>query len=94
MAAAGFPAHHHAMKSTSLFPIAKPAAARQPFPATNSRPVRTDVGTSRDEVARKAYFIYLSQGCPQGEAMQHWFEAEAQVIAARNLSRPNISVKM
>jgi hypothetical protein len=53
-----------------------------------------DVGPSRDEVARKAYFIYLSQGCPQGQDMEHWFDAEAQVVAARNPSRPNFSVKM
>ena len=34
---------------------------------------------SRDEVARKAYEIYLKEGCPQGRDVQHWLEAETQM---------------
>jgi hypothetical protein len=32
-------------------------------------------------VAKRAYYIYLKQGCPQGKDVQHWLEAEAQTIA-------------
>ena len=37
----------------------------------------------RDEVAKRAYSIYLSQGRPQGQDVQHWLKAEAQMLKAR-----------
>ena len=58
---------------------ARPAAQLKQT-AINSQP-------SRDEVARRAYAIYLDQGSPQGLAVQHWLEAEAQVVSARNAGR-------
>jgi hypothetical protein len=42
---------------------------------------------SPDEVARKAYFSYVNQGSSQGHEVQHWLEAESQLIAERNLTR-------
>ena len=42
---------------------------------------------SADEVARRAYFSYVNQGSPQGRAVQHWLEAEAQLLTERNLTR-------
>jgi cation transport ATPase len=33
---------------------------------------------AQDEVAKKAYAIYLKEGRPQGHAEQNWLEAEAQ----------------
>jgi len=36
----------------------------------------------RDEVAKKAYDIYLKEGRPQGHAEQNWLEAEAQMAHA------------
>jgi Protein of unknown function (DUF2934) len=42
---------------------------------------------SPDEVARKAYFSYVNQGSLQGHEVQHWLEAESQLIAERNLTR-------
>ncbi|MEA3207789.1 MAG: hypothetical protein QOE70_846 [Chthoniobacter sp.] len=38
---------------------------------------------SHDDVARCAYFIYLHEGCPQGQELGHWFQAEQQLIAGR-----------
>jgi Protein of unknown function (DUF2934) len=49
--------------------------------------VQKAAGMAREEVAKKAYTIYQARGCPQGQDLQHWFAAEAQVIAARKLSR-------
>jgi hypothetical protein len=46
-----------------------------------------DCAPSADEVARKAYFSYVNQGSPQGCAVQHWLEAEAELLAERNLTR-------
>src|SRR5664279_1527028 len=37
---------------------------------------------TQDEVAKKAYAIYLKEGRPQGHAEQNWLEAEAQVAHA------------
>jgi hypothetical protein len=42
---------------------------------------------SPDEVARRAYFSYVNQGSPPGHAVQHWLEAEAQLLAERKLTR-------
>jgi hypothetical protein len=42
---------------------------------------------SPDEVARRAYFSYVNQGSLQGHEVQHWLEAESQLIAERNLTR-------
>jgi hypothetical protein len=46
-----------------------------------------DFAPSPDEVARRAYFSYVNQGSPQGHAVQHWLEAEAQLLAERKLTR-------
>jgi hypothetical protein len=82
------------MKNPNLYPIGKPANAPLPSPATNSRQTRMEIEPSRDQVARKAYFIYLSQGSLQGNDVQHWLEAEALVIASRNVSRQNIPARV
>jgi len=37
---------------------------------------------AQDEVAKKAYEIYLKEGRPQGHAEQNWLEAEAQMAQA------------
>jgi hypothetical protein len=37
--------------------------------------------SQNEEVAMKAYLIYVSEGCPQGRDAQHWLEAEAQTMA-------------
>jgi hypothetical protein len=48
---------------------------------THSNQAGTGAKPSRDEVARKAYDIYLKEGCPQGRDVQHWLEAEAKMSA-------------
>ena len=40
-----------------------------------------------DEVARHAYFTYLNQGAPLGRHVQHWLDAEAELLRERNLTR-------
>jgi hypothetical protein len=46
-----------------------------------------DFAPSPDEVARKAYFSYVNQGSPQGHEVQHWLDAEKQLLAERRLTR-------
>jgi hypothetical protein len=36
-----------------------------------------------EEIARRAYEIWQSRGCPQGDGTQDWEAAKAELIAAR-----------
>jgi len=38
---------------------------------------------TQEEIATLAYFIWQSEGCPDGCAERHWYEAEAQIIRTR-----------
>ena len=42
---------------------------------------------SPDEVARRAFFAYENQGSQSGHEVQHWLQAEADLIAERNHTR-------
>ena len=48
-------------------------------PLAHSNQPGINVKPSPDEVARKAYEIYLAEGCPQGRDVQHWLAAENQM---------------
>lgn len=48
-------------------------------PDSCSDPLVIHAAPSQDEVARKAYEIYLREGCPQGRDVQHWLAAEIQM---------------
>ena len=39
------------------------------------------------EVARRAYFSFVNEGCPMGHDVQHWLTAEAEMIAERDKTR-------
>ena len=54
---------------------------------TESNPDESDSAPSPDEVARRAYFSYVNQGSKPGRHVQHWLEAEAELIEERNLTR-------
>jgi hypothetical protein len=54
----------------------KAKSAADPIPPRFMRP-------SHEEIAALAYHVYLSEGCPEGRAIQHWLEAEAQLMATR-----------
>jgi len=53
--------------------------------AQNETPI--DFVPSPDEVARRAYLNYVNQGAQPGHDVQHWLEAEQQLLAERNLTR-------
>ncbi len=61
----------------------KEAAADRANLSTNG----VDFAPSADEVARRAYFSYQNEGSKPGRDVQHWLEAEAQLLAERNLTR-------
>jgi hypothetical protein len=68
---------------------------RNRTPASESRPTvgddlnqgGADFTPSPDEVARRAYFSYVNQGSLPGHDVQHWLDAEAHLLAERNLTR-------
>ncbi|MEY2427472.1 MAG: hypothetical protein QOJ40_357 [Verrucomicrobiota bacterium] len=62
-------------------------AARPARAAAGLNPTETNFAVSADEVERRAYFSYVNQGSQPGHDVQHWLEAEAQLLAERNLTR-------
>jgi hypothetical protein len=60
-----------------------------PWPVTvpDSTQNGINFAPSADEVARRAYFAYTNEGSFPGRDVQHWLEAEAQLLAERNLTR-------
>jgi hypothetical protein len=65
----------------------KPVSTLPPTPAADLNPSEIGFAPSADEVARRAYFTYVNQGSLPGHEVQHWLEAESQLIAERNLTR-------
>jgi hypothetical protein len=37
------------------------------------------VVSSETDIARRAYLIYLEEGCPQGRHLEHWVRAESEL---------------
>ncbi|MBA4388907.1 MAG: hypothetical protein C0404_13065 [Verrucomicrobia bacterium] len=50
-------------------------------PATPAHQTGIKAKPSHDDVARKAYEIYLNEGRPEGRDVHHWLEAETQMSA-------------
>lgn len=65
----------------------RPVGKLQPLAAADVNQNEIDFSTSADEVARRAYFAYVNQDSLPGRDVQHWLEAEAQLLAERNLTR-------
>jgi hypothetical protein len=65
----------------------KPAGASRPTAAADLNQNEIDFTPSPDEVARRAYFSYVNQGSLAGHEVQHWLEAEAELLAERKLTR-------
>ena len=63
------------------------ASISQPTAAVALSQNEVDFVPSPDEVARMAYFDYVNQGSLPGHDVQHWLEAEAHLLAQRNLTR-------
>ena len=56
----------------------KSMARENPKPRTS-----TEVRPSHEEITRRAYQIYMERGCPEGHSLEHWLEAENQLIGAQ-----------
>jgi Protein of unknown function (DUF2934) len=77
------------MNDKNLSHNAQSAGSRPP-PIAPSKQTATAASPSREEIARRAYSIYLDQGSPPGRDVQHWLEAEVQVIKARKADRGRV----
>jgi len=83
------PAHSRFMKHNKL-PHDRnhqPTSPTPPAPVRDLSQTNIDFVPSPDEVARRAYFTYVNQGSLPGRDVQHWLDAEAELIAERNLTR-------
>jgi hypothetical protein len=65
----------------------EPASAARPAAPAALDQNEIDFVPSPDEVARRAYLNYVNQGSQPGHDVQHWLEAEAHLLAERNLTR-------
>ena len=68
-------------------PNQKQAEAPRPTSTATLNATEIDFTPAPDEVARRAYFTYVNQGSLDGHEVQHWLEAEAELIAERNQTR-------
>jgi hypothetical protein len=75
------------MKNRILVTDARSGVTQSITPDAGLSQGATDFTPFPDEVARRAYFTYLNEGAPQGRHVQHWLDAEAQLIQERNRTR-------
>ncbi len=75
------------MKNNKFPRNQKPAGATQPIPVAGLSPNEINFTPSPDEVARRAYFTYVNQGSQSGHEVQHWLQAESELIQERDLTR-------
>ena len=72
--------------------IPRPPTETAPAAEPVRKPVKAAApAVSRDEIAQRAYEIWVRKGQPAGSADQDWLEAEAELRAgaARPRARPN-----
>jgi hypothetical protein len=82
-----FPVYYYDMRHNRSHRNEKSTNVDLSVTATDSNQTGIGFVPSPDEVARRAYFTYVNQGSPLGRDVQHWLDAEAQLIAERNLTR-------
>src|SRR5580692_4726190 len=74
------------MKQNIFSKNQEPVGASQRIPVIGPSQNEINFTPSPDEVARRAYFTYVNQGSPQAHEVQHWLQAEAELIKERNLT--------
>lgn len=64
--------------------VARPPKAAQASPPQSildvprPRPVAASAASAHEEIAKRAYQIYVEKGRPQGQSQQHWLQAEQE----------------
>ena len=54
---------------------------------TVKKTVKAKKGPTPDEIALRAYHIYLERGCTPGDPMQDWLQAERELSASASKPR-------
>jgi len=65
----------------------KPASGLRKAPTGDLNRGEIDFTPSPDEVAKRAYFSYVSEGSLHGHDVQDWLAAEAELVAERKVTR-------
>ncbi|MCC5789306.1 MAG: DUF2934 domain-containing protein [Opitutales bacterium] len=55
------------------------AAGQSSVPVATSKKTGDSVKSPEGNIAQRAYFMYIDQGCPQGMDIDHWLKAEAEI---------------
>ena len=59
--------------------ISKPKKAAAPRKLRSTRSPATPGNPSYEQIAERAYYIWESRGCPWGQSLEDWLEAEKQL---------------
>lgn len=72
-------ARHTAHKQT------RPSSSRPPAPSAQTQPrtLEPQPGPSNEQLARRAYEIFLARGGMHGNSEQDWFQAERELRLGR-----------
>jgi hypothetical protein len=65
----------------------EPANALPPATKADLHPVKKEFKPRADDVATRAYFSFVNQGSLPGHDVQHWLEAEVQILAEHHLAQ-------
>jgi hypothetical protein len=62
---------------------AQQAIADQPIPSQRHESAQLESGPSpnHETITKRAYELYQQEGCIDGRALDHWLEAERQVLS-------------
>jgi hypothetical protein len=63
---------------------AQQAIADQPIPSQRHESAQLESGRSpnHETITKRAYELYQQEGCIDGRALDHWLEAERQVLSS------------
>jgi hypothetical protein len=61
-------------------------------PQAAKKPRKKQTAPTYDDIALRAYHIYLERGCTAGDPMQDWFQAERELTAPPAKSRRKTKV--
>lgn len=64
--------------SVAQHPIAMPTSAQLPTGGISQAGQTQEITQTHDQIARRAYEIYVELGCPHGQSEQHWKQAERE----------------
>ena len=61
----------------------KRAATKRPARSARNVEPKEIASPAYDKIAVRAYEIWIANGCPDGQELEHWREAEAQLTVGR-----------